>query len=220
MDLLIYRDLAIMVFAAIGFISGASEYLRPHRPLYASMIVLGTGCIALGRAYTFMRVLTGLPVNGVFHAGILGTVGAFAFFFSSNYGQIDSLVDDGGDDFIKYRASALLGVAAAAAIYIWILYSPVPRAEKISDGIAAAAIALASYFHLKHIFIPDVDYGVVSCLRGFNVLALIYGMLCMLEMAVSAYGYRLPLAVICVFQCIVAVLLVPVMKKGVHEWSR
>ena len=212
--------MALMACSAVSFIPGAFMYLRPHKPLYASMIVLGTGCMMLGRAYTDLRVIAGLPVSGIFHAGILGTVGAFAFFFSSNYGQIDSLVDDGSDSFMKYRAMSLSAPVITALMYLYILNSPAPRPEKISDGLAAAAIAAASYFHFKHIFIPDVDYGVVRCLRGFNVLALLYGILCMLEMTASAYNYHDLAAAVFILQCAVTLALVPIMHKGVKDWSK
>ena len=37
-------------------------------------------------------------------------------------------------------------------------------------------IAAAGYFHLKHLMIPDVDYGVVRCQRGYNALGLCMGL--------------------------------------------
>lgn len=220
MDYLVWLNFAMAASAAIGFIFGAYRYLRPHKTLYASMIVLGVGCIMIGKVHTFLRMLTGLEVNNVFHAGILGTVGAFAFFFSSNYGQIDSLVDDRGKEFAKYRLFGLVGLLIPAAMYSVIIFSPASTAEKISDGVAAASVCAAAYFHVKHIFIPDVDYGVVKCLRGYNILAFSYGILCILEMATDAYEIPVAVIAVCVLECIVSAVLVPVMHKGVLNWSR
>jgi hypothetical protein len=211
---------AMTAAAAVSFFFGAVKYLRPHKPLYASMIVLGVGCVMIGRAYSFLRILTGLPTEGVFHVGILGTVGAFAFFFSANFGQIDSLVDGGGSGFVKYRILGSLGVIVVALEYVFILSSPDTLAVKISDGIAAAVIAGASYFHVKHILIPDVDYGVVKCQRGYNILALIYGILCMLEMGFSANGLEIPMIVVCLIECVVITALTPLLHRGVLNWSK
>ena len=219
MSIFNWLELAATVFSGAGFLYGAGKYLKPHKPLYASMIVLGTGCIMLGRGYTFMRMFTGLPVSGIFHVGILGTAGTFAFFFSSNYGQIDSLVDDGGDIFLKYRLIAFSAVLLTAVMYILILMSPAPAAEKFSDGIVSASVAAASYFHLKHIMIPDIDYGVVRCLRRYNILALMYAVLCLAEMTVKAYGISDLIIAVYAAQCPISLMLVPVMNKGVQEWS-
>lgn len=220
MDNLLWINIAAFVFAAAGFIFGATKYLKPRKPLYASMITLGIGCIMIGRIYTIARLLTGLAVTGVFHVGVLGTVGAFAFFFSANFGQIDSLVDDGDKAFAKYRLLAFSGVFLIAALYVLTFLSDAPNAEKITYGVTAISIAAASYFHVKHLLIPDVDYGVVSCQKGYNLLALLYGILCMLEMAITAYRNEVALIVVCVLECIVSGLLIPVMDKGVQKWSK
>ena len=220
MDNLIYAELAMLVFSAAGFLYGAGKYLKPRKPLYASMIVLGVGCIMFGRAYSLLRLISGLKVAGVFTLGILGTVGAFLFFFSSNYGQIDSLVDGGGKEFTKYRIIAITGVIIIAALYAFILISPAEVWEKVTDGCAALVIAAASYFHFKHILIPDIDYGVVRCQRAFNIMALCYGILSMLELISFAYLNETMLFIVSGFECIVSGLIVPVMDRGVKKWSR
>ena len=220
MEYYFYISIILLAAAAIGFFIGAPKYLRPRRPLYASMIVLGVGCIMIGKIYTFLRILTGLPVFGVFHVGILGTVGAFAFFFSANFGQIDSLVDSGDKEFMKYRIIAVAGILITGILYTFILLSPATTAEKFKTGIAAISIAAASYFHVKHILIPDIDYGVVSCQRGYNIIALIYGISCMLEMTATSYSSDILLFISCALQCAASAIIVPVMDKGVQKWSK
>lgn len=220
MTYLLYIYLAMMIFSGAAFLIGASKYLKPHKPLYASMIVLGIGCTAIGRLHSFLRVLTGLEVMDIFHVGLLGTFGTFMFFFSSNYGQIDSLVDDGSKEFLKYRLAGFIGVIVTAGLYVSVLLSPAPAAEAVTDGIVALAVAVASYFHVKHILIPDIDYGVVRCQRGYNILALLYGMLCMLEMVSVAYNIEILLIIVCVFQCAVSFFLVIALDRGVKKWSK
>ena len=216
----LYIYLAMMIFSGAAFLIGAAKYLKPKKPLYASMIVLGVGCIAIGRLHSFLRILTGLEVMDIFHVGLLGSFGAFMFFFSSNFGQIDSIVDDGSKTFVRYRLAGLIGVIVTAGLYAVILFSAAPAAEIVTDGVVALAIAAASYFHVKHILIPDIDYGVVRCQRVYNMLALLYGILCMLEMVAVAYNIDILFITVCVLQCAVSFSLVIALDRGVKKWSR
>ena len=134
--------------------------------------------------------------------------------------QIDSLVDDGSKQFLKYRIISLSGIIAASVIYIFILFSTAPTAEKVTDAVVFVSIAAASYFHIKHILIPDVDYGVVRCLRSYNTCALSYGVLCMLEIMAAANGFAAFRITVCLLQCAVSLLIVPVMDMGVRKWSK
>ena len=214
-----YFDLSVMLCALSGVIAGA-KILKNGKPLYAQMIVMGMGCMAMGKAYCFARQLTDLPMKGIFHVGILGIVGAFGFFFSSNFGQIDSLVDEGGKSFIKYRIISLSAVAVIAAFYAVILLSSAKTVEKITDALAAIAIAAACYYHLKHLLIPDIENGIVKSLRGYNALALAYGVVCMLGIAASAFELETVYGTACILQCAVSLMIVPIMKKGVSKWSK
>ncbi len=216
MDL--YLNLAMAICALIGMSLGGFYYLAPRRPLYASMIVLGVGCIVLGRTYQFARLVTGLDIIDIFQLGVFGIIGTFSFFFSANFGQIDSLVDDGSKEFVRYRVIAWIGPIIVLVLYVigtWNSY----LSEKISFGMVAASIAAASYYHIKHIFIPDVDYGVVHCLRKYNTAALLYGLLCMLEIIFMEYRIEGAALVTGILQCIISIIIVPLMDKGVKLWS-
>ncbi len=214
----LYLNLAMVVCALAGMACGGLRYLGPRKPLYASMIVLGVACIALGRLYQCARLVTGLDIIDIFQLGILGTIGAFSFFFSSNYGQIDSLVDDRSTAFARYRIIASLGPIIIFVLYLLTIKEAYPS-EKISYALISASIAAASYFHIKHFLIPDVDYGIVRCLRQFNVIALIYGILCMLELITIEYNMLTGEIVVGILQCIMSALLVPAMDMGVKKWT-
>ena len=218
MNAVFWANLAVLLAALAGFLWGAPRYLRARKPLYASIIVMGMGCVALGRLFQCVRVLTGFPLTGGFQVGVLGVMGAFSFFFSSNYGQIDSLVDDGSPTFRRYRALAWAGPAGTALLYVPVLLGPQGAADKVIGAVTAAVIAAACYFHVKHLTIPDVDYGVVRCLRRFNALALVFAALCLLEMIALAYSSGALLLAADILMAAAAAAVVPVMDRGVKAW--
>ena len=219
MSVLLLENLAILVCAAVGFLFGAFRYLRPKQPLYASMIVLGLGCILLGRLFQCVWLWMGGALTEDFQIGVLGAVGAFSFFFSANYGQIDSLVDDGGKEFRRWRIAAWVGPVCVAALYALILFSSAGAAFKAAHGLTAFMIALAGYFHVKHLIIPDVDYGVVRCQRGYNALALCMGLAGMAESIALARNNELLVMIAGGLLCVLSLALVPVMDRGVKRWK-
>ena len=99
-----------------------------------------------------------------------------------------------------------------------ILLSPAAATFKISCVIISVMISMASYFHVKHLFIPDVDYGVVRCLRGYNALAVTLSVMCMWELIALALNSQWLLIVSGVGLCAAALTLVPVMDRGVKKW--
>ncbi|MBQ6373870.1 MAG: hypothetical protein IJJ45_05205 [Clostridia bacterium] len=217
MKYLMIENAAILLCTGIGFISGI-RYLKNQKTLYASMIVMGVGCILLGRLYQCVRLWTGGTLTDDFQVGILGTIGAFSFFFSSNYGQFDSLVDNGNKAFAKYRLISLIAPALVAAAFVELLLSPASPAFKISSGIAFTMIGAACYYHLKHFLIPDADFGIVRCLRRFNAAALCLAVMSMLELVALANDSEWLLIVAGIGLSATTLLLVPIMDRGVKAW--
>ena len=218
MKYLMFENLAILVCSVIGFLSGI-RYLNTQKVIFAGMIVQGVICIALGRLFQSALLWTGGSLTEHFQLGGLGTMGAFTFFFSANFGQIDSLADDGRQEFKKYRIIALFVQLYVVAMVAIIAMSPAALGYKISCGVVGWIIGAACYFHVKHLLIPDVDYGVVRCLRRYNALAVTLSVLTMLEMITLAWNLEILLYVSGVGLCVVSLVLVPVMGRGVKKWT-
>lgn len=208
-----------MLCATAGFCIGAWRYLRPGKALYAYMIVLGVGCIALGRLFNCVGLCVGADAADRFQIGSLGAAGAFSFFFSANYGQIDSLADAGERSLRRYRVAAWAGPLVIALLYAFIVFSSANAVVKAACGVVAAAIAAASYYHVKHFLIPDVEGGIIRSMRGFNACALCLGIACMAEM--TAYVRKLePLLYVSgALVAVLSLIIVPVMDRGVKRWT-
>ena len=100
MNLLLVANIIVCFSAFFGFVYGGILFFRPKKALYSQMITLAMGVIAFGRLFLVIRILTGGEITETFQLGFIGMIGSFMFFFSANYGAIDSLIDtnniDGG----------------------------------------------------------------------------------------------------------------------------
>lgn len=218
MSVILIENVFILICTALGY-AGGFRYIRNQGNLYATIIVSGLGCMNLGRLYQCMLLWTGGSLTDRFQVGVLAIAGAFSFFFSANYAQIDSLVDDKSPMFMKYRLIGGIG-----PLIVVILTLVIPRANPhpsflVGCVIVAAIVSAASYFHVKHLFIPDVERGVVRCLRPFNALALALSVLSMSELIALAWNREGLLIASGIGLGLVTLALVPVMDRGVEQWT-
>ncbi len=216
---ILFSETAVMGAAIFGTVYGLIRCRSGKMPLYALMSVMGLLCMALGSFHTVIRVMTSVPVEGVFQTGTLGTVGAFMFFFSSNYGQIDLLVDDRSAANRKYRLTAGALSALLLVSSILAVRGSAEAGEVFGYILCSLSVSMAAYFNIKHLIIPDIEGGIVSCLRGHNALILCMGLMCTVKnAALSRDGYFF-CALSAIPQCILTAACFPVLERGVRRWS-
>ena len=209
----------MLICMAVSFTYGVIRFFKKGKALYLQMIVGGLGCMMLGRLFQFVTLLTrGMLPNG-FHIGTLGIVGGFLFFLSANYGQMDKLLDDGSRENRKYRLLGLFAPILVAAIYGFIFLFNVELESIIVYGVMTAIIMFASYFNLKHFIFPDVEFGIIRSIRGYNLIALLLAVLSVGEIVLSLFGRFIPLLVLYIAICVVSVAIVPILEKGVKKWT-
>lgn len=212
--------LEVTLCAAFGFIYGLFRFFRGKSALYIQMIVFGVGCAMLGRLFELLQIVVSGRMEHGFHVGLLGTIGSFLFFFTSNYGQMDSIVDDGSKQFRKFRFIGMIAPLTIIGLFCVTLIIGARLQTTIALGVQTVVIALASYYHLKHLVIPDVDYGLIKAIRKYNLMALIYAYLCMAEMIAEAVAWPdAILIVIFSLQSLVLLAFVPVLERGVKKWT-
>ncbi len=215
-----FLSLAMTLCACFGFNYGLARFFRKRKALYTRMIVFGIGSAFMGRLFETLNLFAYGEIPSGFHIGMLGVVSSFLFFFTANFGQMDSLVDDGGSKFRASRLIALIAPICVAVLYgVYIHYAGF-SAGAVSRAIEALVIALASYFHLKHLIIRDIDYGIIRSIRQYNLVALFYAFLCMAEMILNASPFPGILTVIvCILICVVYLVFIPVLELGVKKWT-
>ena len=214
-----YANLAMFIWTAVSFTYGAIRFFKKGKALYLQMIVGGLGCMMLGRVFQFVTLLTRGTLPDGFHVGMLGIVGGFVFFLSANYGQMDKLLDDGARENRKYRLLGLLAPLLVAGVYAPVFLFSIGLETGIAYGVMAAIVMLASYFNLKHFIFPDVEFGIIRSIRGYNLIALLLGVLSVGEMILLAWGKQIPLLILYVAICAVSIAIVPILEKGVKKWT-
>lgn len=220
MKLILITNIIVCVCAFAGFIYGIVKFFKPRKAVYAQMIALAVGCVAFGRLYQVVRLLTvGDMFNG-FQLGVFGVIGSLLFLFSANFGAMDSLADDKSRDYIKYRLIPLAAPVAALAVYIiFVWFTNLPRSVKIASALVTVFVMQASYFHLKHLIFPDVDLGIIKCLKPYNLFALIYTFLCMAEMVVIGLGSEIGILIVGVLIGAVLIGVIISVERGIKKWT-
>ncbi len=220
MNLYLIANLIVCVCAFIGFADGAFRYFRPRKALYGQMITLAMLCIVIGRLFNICRILAGGSLQEGFQLGFLGFIGSYMFFYSSNYGTLDSLVDDKSKEYRKYRLTGLIApIIFIAAYFPLFMTGQISLMWRVQGGVLLFFAAICSYFHVKHLVFPDIDYGVVRSLRPYNFLALLY----MISSTVECYALSrdndvLTLAA-CICSALILVILMPLISRGLKRWK-
>ena len=213
-------NIIVCVCSFGGFVYGGILFFRPKKALYAQMITLSLGCIAFGRLFNVVRLLTDGNITEHFQLGFLGLIGSLMFFFSANYGTVDSLLDDRSKEFTKYRIIALAAPVAAIFMYIGMfLLSDISDIWKIMGAVLTAFVIPTSYFNLKHLIFPDVDFGVVKCLRPYNFLALVYSAAIFIECFAMSRDNELLTFICCIIIGMITAAIIPSVARGYNKWK-
>ncbi len=75
-------------------------------------------------------------------------------------------------------------------------------------------------YHLKHLIIDDVSFGLIRSIRSYNLLSLVYALLCMSEVLVECFNLpTVCIVIVYILECIVLLVFVPVLERGVKKWT-
>lgn len=220
MKLILIANIITCVCAFIGFLYGRVKFFKPKKAVYPQMITLAVGCMAFGKLYQVVRLLTGGDIFGEFQLGVFGVIGSLMFLFSVNFGAMDSLADDRSKTFRKYRIISFAAPVVAAGLYILFLFlTDLPIFARVVSAVITVFVMQASYFHLKHLIFPDVDYGVIRCLKPYNLLALIYTFLCMVEMVVIGIGNEVCILIVDILMGTALIGIIVSAERGIRKWT-
>ena len=226
MDYLFAENMIILLCATVGFLFGVYMYIIKKRDqLFASIIVMSTGCIALGRLYQCVYILVNEVLPSKFQIGALGVMAAFGFLFVAGSGIIDGLAGYDKEAMAKRTRLAYIAPLCIVLMYISVAVSNIWMSVKIGYAFCAFVIAAATLYNLRHLLVRDCE--LLGCLRPYNMAALALGFALMAEMAVNSFADEISEAasydiVMMVFGIVIGLLvlaIVPLMHMGVKRWK-
>ena len=210
----------IVLFASFaGLIYGVVNIITKKKALYIKMVALAVACITISYLYYMLQIFTRGEMPVGFNVGMLGIIGCFLFLLSANYGQMDSLADDGTKKFAKYRFISLIAPIILAIIFIQVYFTDAEKPKIVSYTLVAIIIMAASRFHLKHLIFPDVDFGVIRCIRGYNIIALILCVSTIFMMVADCADYMMVYLVSNIIMAGCCIVVLPVLKREVAKWT-
>ena len=89
-------------------IYGMYKLFQKKKPLYFQLLVCAAACFALEELYSTVGIWCNI-YNSAINLGMIGVFGCNFFLLSANYGQLDSIVDDGNSINRKAKTIAWLG---------------------------------------------------------------------------------------------------------------
>ena len=219
MNLYLLANIITGIGAFAGFFYGAYRYFHPRKAVYAQMVTMAAGCMAFGRLYQVIRLLTSGDIFSRFHLGLLGVIGSLLFFFSANFGVMDTITDDGAPENRRYRLIPAAAPVLTAVVYLaFFLLADQPLVVKAASFFVSLLVAGASYYNLKHLIFPD-EYGIIRCLQPYNLLALCFEFLCLAEMLSQSRDNAAATLVIGILMGAVLPAVVIFADRGIKKWS-
>ncbi|MEG0547080.1 MAG: hypothetical protein RR552_07880 [Oscillospiraceae bacterium] len=212
-------QLILFLSSGIAFACGVAQFFKKGIPLFTQIVICGLGCMMLGWLFSVVILLTNGHIPDGFHVGKLGLAGGFLFLFSASFGQMNGLVDGGEKTYRKYRVLSLLAPIVILAIYILSLFSTASIEVKCVDGVLCLVFALSSYYNLKHLIIPDVDFGILKSIRGYNFLALLLSILSAINLIAMDQKWYIISWVASILCAVTYIAIIPVLAKGAKKWT-
>lgn len=189
--------------------------------MYFMFILFAIMSAFLSRIYYFVTVALYGSIPDIFNLGFIGYAAMFLYMLFANYGQIDCLVDDRKTLKARYRIIPIIFPAAELAFSVYSLFfGTADITVRASFVVISVAAGFAGYFNIKHLIIPDVDFGIVKSIRGYNLIAFLIGIFSLAEIGFSLFEYN---KIIFFIQLILGVLyaaVIPVLNSEVKKWTR
>lgn len=213
-------DIIQFLLSFCAFMYGYKYFLKTKQALYSRMVTMGIGCFSIGKLYGIVQYLCSSEPERFFNTGLIGTTGCFIFFLTANRGQFDSLVDDKSKKFLKYRLIGMLSPLIMIGLAIPAFTSDHPVNDKIVVLIFCCIISQSSYYHLKHIFIPDVENGIVKSIRLYNLIALLLSFATVANYTSLFYDNTVSYTISSLISAVCIITILPVFRKGMGKWTQ
>lgn len=216
--LLSHLFLTTALVFAVAF--GCTKSFRKRGVAYMQIVTLAVGSMLLGEIFNLIMILCYGEIDSGFNISMLGTTGCFFFTWSLAFGQIDGLGDDRSKAIRKYRIISLIQPVIFAGLFALDIFSGVSAVKLILNAILLLPMAMTSYFCLKHLIIPDVEFGIFDTMRKYNICLLFVTLISGTSLVLGDFGMTLAVDIIRTVLAIDFIILVPIAAGGVKKWFR
>lgn len=209
----------LLASAAISFAVGVYKFFRSKTALFKILVTASIGCSMLGRLYELVTLIIRGEIPSIFNIGMLATLGAFLFIFSASYSQMDGLVDDKSAGLSKYRLTALIAPVVIMAIACLNFKAELSLGLTIFIMVLYLVIAVASYYNLKHVIIPDVSFGIIASIKAYSIAALVLELFTAIQILADKLGIEMLWTVSSILIAITYPIVLIAMDRGSKKWT-
>ena len=213
-------ELVPLLATLFSLVYGLKHFFKKGKPMFLQTLTMAMASHALGSVYHLCQSLTSDTLIEGFTPAYLGRIGFFLFIITASYGQMDKIVDDGTPKMRPSRYIALLAPICAVILYIPnVIIEDVPIQTKIVYAFVWVPAVIAVYFNLKHVLIPNMDFGFIKAIKPYNIFTLL---LCFSELIVlTAWDYY-DIVLLAVSSVVFGVFCISTMiaaKRGAEKWT-
>ena len=213
-------EIVPLLATLFSLIYGLKHFFKKGKPLFLQTITMAMVSHALGSIYHLCQTLTSDTLIEGFTPAYLGRIGFFLFFVTASYGQMDRIVDDGSAKMKPSRYIALIAPICATLLYIPnCIIEGVPIQTKVVYAFVWVPAVIAVYFNLKHVIIPDMDFGFIKAIKLYNIFALLLCFSELLCLTAWDYYYPIQMAITSILFGVFCVCTMIAAKKGVVRWA-
>lgn len=212
----------MLICSGFGLFFGVAQFMRKKRPpMYFMFILFAIMSAFLSRIYYFVTVALYGSIPEYFNLGFIGYAAMFLYMFFANFGQIDYLVDDRHTLKARYRIIPVIVPALELFFALFaLMFGTVNISVRIPFVVISVIAGFAGYLNIKHFIIPDVDFGIVKSIRGYNLIAFLIGVFSLAEIGFSLFEVN---SIIFYIQIVLGILyaaVIPVLNSEVKKWTR
>ena len=222
MDLFLIANIYLIICSGFSLGYGIAEIFKKGTlPTYFYFVLFAILSTFLSRIFSTLSIAFNGGLPDSFTIGFLGYAASFLFIFFANFGQMDLLIDDKDRKNPKYiLISLIIPVLELFFAVLSLFIGKEALSIRISYVVISVPAALAGYYNVKHMVVPDVDLGILRSIRGYNLTAFLMGLLSLAEIGVSVYG-RSDLDIYIQFMLgLTYAAVIHILIKEVKQWTK